>query len=201
MLQLLYPCNQYSPDKCLLCGGTFRNHLTLWWAKNFYTPYDRILDQVYQDGVVHAASSSRVDTRQNRKRPVQSSVQSHNTDDIDFCYHQRYVIDITRLFHGIRTKPEKTRVLQSAISQRYNQFMDDVTIESMEQRGRRNASSKQSSVKYVVPRTNADSDYFKLSVPTKVAIWLFARDMCLDAVDKLLDLEATDRERMKGGLS
>lgn len=51
ILQLLYP-NNYSTDRCLLCGGTFRDHLTLWWGKHLYTPFDRLLDRTLEEARV-----------------------------------------------------------------------------------------------------------------------------------------------------
>jgi hypothetical protein len=51
ILQLLYPSlRHYSPDSCVLCGGTYQDHLALAWAKHLYTPLDRRLDDDYKNG-------------------------------------------------------------------------------------------------------------------------------------------------------
>jgi hypothetical protein len=191
MLQLLYPCNQYSPDKCLLCGGTFRDHLTLWWAKNLYTPYDLYLDRVYQDGAVHSPME---DDKYTKLKTKNTKASSNTPLDVDFCYHRRYVIDVTHLLQGVQRQRDKRRILQREISQRYHHSLDDKTMDNVEQRhsvlvGK---SAKQPPVKYIVPRARIDSDLLRMSEPIKVTIWLFARDLCLGAVDKLLDLEAMD---------
>lgn len=34
ILQLLYPCSRYSPNECIVCGGSYPDHLELWWSKN-----------------------------------------------------------------------------------------------------------------------------------------------------------------------
>jgi hypothetical protein len=194
MLQLLYPCNQYSPDKCLLCGGTFRDHLTLWWAKNLYTPYDLYLDRIYKDGRVQTATETGSNVK---KRARKTRVSSNSPSDVDFCYHRRYVLDVTHLVQGIQRQRDKKRIVQREISERYHQVIDRKTMSRVEKR-RYAPVGKQPPVEYIVPRTYLDVDFLRMNGPTKVFLWLFARDLCLGAVDKLLDLEAIDRERSKG---
>lgn len=50
ILQLLYPCSRYSPDRCLICGGSFQDHIDLWWGKHRYRPYDRLTDAILESG-------------------------------------------------------------------------------------------------------------------------------------------------------
>jgi hypothetical protein len=195
MLQLLYPCNQYSPDKCLLCGGTFRDHLALWWAKNLYSPYDLHLDRVYKDGRINS-------TMQNdsiaKIRTTKTKTLSNSSPGVDFCYHRRYVLDVRHLLQGIQRQRDKKRIVQREILKRYHQIIDSKTMNRVEQR-RYAPVGKQSPVQYIVPNTYFDADFLRMNGPAKVFIWLFARDLCLSAVDKLLDLEAMDRERPQLG--
>lgn len=126
MLQLLYPAHRYSPDKCLICGGTFDDHLTLWWAKKklLYTPYDRILDETFQRGVVADEPSTAPPRRKNgasqttNRNRLASSVSSsgggdrslmdraqrrvRETDDregtaLKYIFHRQYVQDTSTL--------------------------------------------------------------------------------------------------------
>jgi hypothetical protein len=194
MLQLLYPCSQYSADKCLLCGGKFRDHLTLRWSKHFYTPFDRHLDRVHHDGVVNAVvnDDNHVKTKHNRASTSPPPTQSTSAD---FCYHFRYVLDITHLLQGIQNRRDRSRILQRAISQRYQQATDIFDLTSMEQRRVQSTSPKLPLVTYVVPRPDVNPDVLKVTTPTRIVIWLFAREVCLNAIDKLVNLEAMDRER------
>jgi hypothetical protein len=181
MLQLLYPCSQYRTDKCIFCGGTFQDHLTLWWSKHFYTPLDRYLDRVYQDGVVVRSA----ETNSGAKLSLSKTT---------FGYHHRYVLDITHLFDGIQKPREKLRILQRAISQQYKSNITNVRIDQMEQHKWRRLSS-QPEIKYVVPHADGLSGVLPLNAPTKTLILWMARDICLDAINKLLDLQAIDHKR------
>jgi len=49
LLQSLYPLSRHSPDQCLLCGQSFRDHLKSWWFSRLYTPYDIYLDRVIKE--------------------------------------------------------------------------------------------------------------------------------------------------------
>lgn len=194
MLQLLYPCSQYSPDKCLLCGGTFRDHLALWWAKNLYTPYDLYLDRVYKDGGVHLAVE---DSSNANMRNAKTKMSSNRPLDIEFSYHRKYVLDVTYLLHGVHRQRDKIQILQREISQRYHQIIDKKVMNRVERR-RHVPVGKDAPVEYIVPRPYFDANFLRMNGPAKVFIWLFARDVCLGAVDKLLDLEDIDRERSPG---
>jgi len=122
LLQLLYPCSRYKPDKCLLCGGHYKDHLTLSWAKHLYTPLDLYLDKITTDATAVSAvaggsasttattatatataSSNKKEQRNKsprgqhkktsrKKRKHQSS--STNTIPSIFNFHTRYVTDV-----------------------------------------------------------------------------------------------------------
>lgn len=50
ILASLYPLSRHGPDRCLICGQSFRNHLTNRWFPRLYTPYDLYLDDVRNAG-------------------------------------------------------------------------------------------------------------------------------------------------------
>jgi len=50
VLESLYPLSRHSPDRCLICGQSFRSHLTSWWFQRLYTPYDLYLDTIRREG-------------------------------------------------------------------------------------------------------------------------------------------------------
>jgi hypothetical protein len=88
ILQLLYPSlRHYRPDSCLLCGGTYQDHLALAWAKHLYTPLDRRLDDDYNKGrlemqgqedmtKISRHASQKVKAKTTRTRPSSSSFSS-----------------------------------------------------------------------------------------------------------------------------
>jgi hypothetical protein len=83
-LQLIYPCNQYSPDACIWCGGNHADHVDLAWSKkHLYSPFDMALDRVRKE----AASI------------VENKVWKDVPADITTIYgfHKRYVTDIDNL--------------------------------------------------------------------------------------------------------
>ena len=92
VLQLLYPCSRYSPDRCLICGGCFQDHLTLWWAKHLYTPYDLYLDRTLEECIDEETTHG--DYRMERNERRRNSRLDSRTNARYFFY-RRYVNDET----------------------------------------------------------------------------------------------------------
>lgn len=184
MLQLLYPCSQYSSDRCLLCGGTFRDHLTLWWAKHLYTPFDRFVDRVYRDGVVREIESS----NDNYSRKMKALPSVLNEPTTEYAFHRRYVLDISHVLRGITSQQQRTRVTQRELAK----WHPGIATDRMQQR-RFSALNDGSVVSYAIPKEIAYEQYLKKSKPMTVATWLIVREMFLAAVERLMDLEATDQ--------
>lgn len=196
MLQLLYPCSRYSVDKCVLCGGTFRDHLTLWWSKNLYTPFDRYLDQVYRDSVTKTVAvvveSDNINGKRSKLIKNESSAYHKDQKTEELGYHRQYVLDITTLFDNIQKPREKAKQLQRTIRQHYrsSSFIRQMSINTMEQR-MWPPFSKQSKIRYVIPRDSAMVDSVSsLAMRSNKSLFLsLARDICLDAIDQLIDLQ------------
>ena len=213
MLQLLYPCSRYNVDKCVLCGGTFRDHLTLWWSKHLYTPYDRYLDQVYHDSVTKTPTNAARSSHGKRRKSRSYVDNSDDESAVEFGYHRQYVLDITTLLDNIQKPSNKAKELHRTIQQRYHTstvpLHTGMNINAMEQRTWPRFS-KQSKIKYIVPRNNVNvhktinndssppaqpSSTTTVRRPSISFILWFARDICLDAIDQLLDIQ--NRERIK----
>ena len=197
MLQLLYPCSQYSPDKCMLCGGSFRDHLALWWSKHLYTPFDRLVDRVYRDGVVqqlpatdpaYSISKQRSGTKMQHDASLLTKEKSAQTD---FCFHRRYVLDITHLLQGVTDKREQPRIVQRAVAKQFPHVPKD----RMEQRKRLADAVGTPPIVYAVPKVTANEEYVHKSRPTTIVTWFIVKEMFLSAIENLIDLEETDRER------
>jgi hypothetical protein len=86
VLQLLYPCSRYSADSCAFCGGTFPDHMALSWAKNLYTPFDRYLDRVREEGIVLPLTKGSKPSKKKSAVAVAPAAPQH-------VFHRRYVYD------------------------------------------------------------------------------------------------------------
>jgi hypothetical protein len=133
ILKLLYPCSRYSPNKCMICGGSYPDHLELWWSKHLYSPYDQYLDNTYNDALVigeeietrKRTNRGRLDrnrTSRNRNRNRRSSVKTSSTplqtlsDPPTFNFHKRYVEDVSEIVRGIKDPREKMELVKNKLS-------------------------------------------------------------------------------------
>mmetsp|Transcript_112 Transcript_112/g.298 ORF Transcript_112/g.298 Transcript_112/m.298 type:complete len:332 (-) Transcript_112:52-1047(-) len=133
ILQLLYPCSRYSPNKCMICGGSYPDHLELWWSKHLYSPFDQYLDKTYNDALAiheddakqqhrHRRTSehyarngiyrNRVDRnrRMSLKNPSPSSSIQSLPDPPTFGFHKRYVEDISDIIRKVKDLPANEQV-------------------------------------------------------------------------------------------
>ena len=65
VLEKLYPPSQHVPDRCLVCGYSFDNHLKAWWFPHLYSPFDRHLDDIYE---AYAVSTDADQNNINKKK-------------------------------------------------------------------------------------------------------------------------------------
>lgn len=111
MLQLLYPCHRYSPDRCLLCGGCYKDHLILGWVKHLYKPFDRFLDKDFADSLVPAINKS-----QRKYSASDADIRRH-------AFHRRYVLDISNQIVDKKGNKlpyrERERILKQEFTQRF----------------------------------------------------------------------------------
>mmetsp|Transcript_47712 Transcript_47712/g.51570 ORF Transcript_47712/g.51570 Transcript_47712/m.51570 type:complete len:268 (+) Transcript_47712:300-1103(+) len=133
ILQLLYPCSRYSPNKCMICGGSAPDHLELWWSKhNLYSPFDQYLDKTYHDAlmiddedVVHAVSTDVGDASSvNRKRgrfrnkspPSIRTTPTIMTGPPSFAFHKRYVEDVSDIVNGVNDPKEQINLIKKKLT-------------------------------------------------------------------------------------
>ena len=133
VLQLLFPCDRFSPNKCALCGGSFPDHLELWWSTHLYSPFDQHLDKTYKDALnvvedeTKAVVNSNKNKNKNTRRPsfvrrnqqsgskpgrsspsMSSSTATTMKGPPSFSFHKRYVTDVSDLVRGA-DDPQKIR--------------------------------------------------------------------------------------------
>jgi len=172
ILQLLYPCSRYSPDRCIICGGTFADHLTLWWSKNLYTPFDRVLDKVSKEGTILPLSSEEQLARAKKDRSYYPS------SNPEYVFHKRYVLDVSSLLKGLSSKYQEKRVLQRAVQQ------NPAITGPFEKK-----KVGELNVTFLVPATKPK--------PRPSVTFELVRAMFLNAVEALMYLEASENETLE----
>jgi hypothetical protein len=186
ILQLLYPgSSRYSPDRCIFCGGSFPDHLTLWWSKNMYTPFDLLLDKVYKQGVVVVQNQEDNDDHgQTRRGKIAGSAgsQPEEGQKTDYLYHRRYVTEADELvdFHK-KIKREKKWATKKYAAQAANHplLLTDSPLEKKYVQLGGNHK-----LQYVIPSPKFQGDNKVLGDGMNLV-----RDIVLNAVDTLIRLE------------
>ncbi|CAB9501989.1 expressed unknown protein [Seminavis robusta] len=221
VLQLLYPCSRYSSDRCMICGGTYRDHLTLWWAKQLYTPLDQYLDKTYQRAVVletHSSSSSSHSHKRSsprRTRPSGSTLGGRRRRSTVgkpkpapttisptkvFAFHRHYVTDVNTLTEGIKNKKERRQKLRKELTKMSHK------AGPMEVR-----ILAENKVTYVVPSpldqspsTNKHNDKPSSASATdddnkqrKSALWMFSRSLVLGAMDRMIMMQEMENDKIR----
>ena len=146
ILQLLYPCSRYSPNKCMICGGSAPDHLELWWSKQLYSPFDQYLDKTYnealtidddKDAMTIAAintdgtsrkrgSTNRLNNnnnnhnnrrvRNNKSRSSTTATNTIITGPPSFAFHKRYVEDVSDIVNAVKDRKEQVKLIMKKIS-------------------------------------------------------------------------------------
>lgn len=197
ILQLLYPSRKrYSPDKCMLCGGSFRDHLLLWWTKcnGLYTPFDLQLDRVYQTGVETYAPAPPKEAkaiRANRKsnHGAHNSHPSFTHPRVRFQYHRKYVSEGEDI-HGLTES-------KSNVSMNRTRDRDTKNL------GKRNSSpSIPSDDRFEVREIPLTARIMRYTIPlskTQSLAFSVSREIVLNACNNLIrlqDYEQQKREEM-----
>ncbi len=92
MLQLLHPLRRYSTDRCVFCGGSFHDHLELWWSqKHLYKPFDLHLDMILKKGV-----EEKVVLPSRRRKGKYNKGVAPAVTSTEHVFHRRYVQDETK---------------------------------------------------------------------------------------------------------
>ena len=116
---MIYPCTRYNPSKCMRCGGSFRDHLRLWWSKtHLYSPFDRYLDQTYEKGMApHVAKHQRRPRKQ--RETTTTATKNHPTGKAPtkYSFHRAYVLDIQDVWGDTERPRDRRRALKQAVSE------------------------------------------------------------------------------------
>jgi hypothetical protein len=178
MLQLLYPCTRYSPDKCLLCGGTFRDHLTLWWSKHLYTAFDLHVGRTMKDGVVQRDPSG----------PSSKSNKKQLSRQTDFIFHRKYVTDIGQILQDktLGEKKKSTMIKQQVMKRCASHVKNPEDLQML----MRTITADDNELVSFVVTSPVESGRVSVTLLTIRAIFLLA-------VENLVSFEAIDRIRIR----
>lgn len=192
MLQLLYPCSRYSPNRCLVCGGSFPDHLELWWSKHAYAPFDRHLDGTYCNALIVNEEVDQISTKSRRgvrEKPKAAQVQT--TVAPSYAFHRGYVLDISQEL----TPEDKSSSSSSSVADlalRLEKAKEKIAKEKTWSGGSKvRLLSLLPAIAYAVPDVAGESRKGLALVMRSV------RAQVLHAIDSLLDLQEKENQKFK----
>eukprot|EP00980_Cylindrotheca_fusiformis_P006551 scaffold1384_cov116-Cylindrotheca_fusiformis.AAC.29 len=181
ILQLLYPCSRYSPNRCIVCGGSFPDHLELWWSKHLYTPFDRVIDRTYKEGVRidEGMKDNRNAKKRDSKKPTPAVVGPPR-----YAFHRHYVEDVNDLIEGVKGFENQMNVLKKKLSKdqrKKKNSLDRMTLTRFQESG----------VAYLTPELQLKSG--------KRPSWALriARGLCLINLEYLVGLQENENEKLR----
>lgn len=203
ILQLLYPCSRYSPDRCIACGGSFRDHLTLWWAKHLYTPFDRNMDNTYAAGSVLEPTFPGLATTRRRRNRSRSSSSSANrgkkrttssskkkSEPVPmmrvYAFHKRYVTDLDSL------APE-VKVWNTELRRKVDREKGKIESKIGWRMEWRRVISTEKKMFYAVPTSAPINGEPRKTSATET----FMRYVVLGAVDRLIGLQEAENDKIR----
>lgn len=174
ILQLLYPCSRYSPNKCLVCGGGFPDHLELWWSKHLYTPFDRHLDATYQAALALPEPENASQRRgRNTKAPI-------ITGPPTFSFHKKYVEDVSDI---IKEETDRKKQMQR-VAKKYSRDQKKLTGWTMQ-------TFPSLNIGYILPPMDREGD----KRPSLTL--LLVRSTVLGSFNNFLYLQETENAKIK----
>jgi hypothetical protein len=180
ILQLLYPCTRYAPNKCLICGGTFPDHLELWWSKHLYTPFDQWLDKTYNAAMDLSESSNLKNKSSNKSGRTEHQSQIMEQPP-SFAFHKRYVEDITHLA-TIENSQERRAAIKNWLEKQRKTRAGGITLRVGSSAG----------VTYATAIPNGDKSF-----RNSLAEWLSF--VVLGAVDEMIQFQELENKKRKVG--
>lgn len=106
LLHILHPICPKSKDPCLICGGNYRDHMTLRWAKHLYRPFDLHIDRTFRDGYRNLELlETTTRTKKKRQRiPVPNPIQ--------LSFHKRYMKDVSDRLSAANNEETQSGILE-----------------------------------------------------------------------------------------
>lgn len=181
ILQLLYPCRQYSPNKCIVCGGSFPDHLELWWSKNLYTPFDMYMDKTYEDAL---QIDDGVEGTRNERKGASKKTTPAIFGPPTYSFHRRYVQDVSDLIHGVDGFENQMRVLRQKLrkdSKRQSEIAHNLRLTRFPECG----------IAYVTPQAKSENGK-RLSWALRIA-----RSLCLNSLENFVRLQESENIRLR----
>mmetsp|Transcript_13718 Transcript_13718/g.25721 ORF Transcript_13718/g.25721 Transcript_13718/m.25721 type:complete len:189 (+) Transcript_13718:3-569(+) len=113
----------------MICGGSYPDHLELWWSKHLYSPYDQYLDKTYTEAMTiseekQPKTGSRSNsyhqktggTNRSKQRTSSSSTSPQVVGTPSFGFHKRYVRDVSDIVQGVKDPREQVKLIKKKFS-------------------------------------------------------------------------------------
>ena len=182
ILQLLYPCTRYAPNRCMVCGGSFSDHLQLWWSKNLYTPWDLYMDKTYKEGEVVDEDES-TKSRRGRKQTRPAIVSAPR-----YAFHKQYVQDVSDVIKGVKSFQEQKKLLREKLESSNKRGSKKKPLDQL-----RLTRFPEYGVAYLTPaEPKADANGKRPSFTLG-----FARALCLIRLENLVADQEYENERLQ----
>ena len=203
ILESLYPPSNHGPDKCLICGLSFRDHLQCWWYPHLYSSYDRHLDEIRRNGIVYDNNNQEGDVLRSKEKssgqnlsyssirrnvyetglsPIFSQSNNKGNDNKSgrLSYHSRYVREVNNSDQNNKKPQSQNRITRKSFRAKKRKSFDKDGYETLTVAG----------LKYSVPMVQFDKN-------NNVGDFLLvtARVFTLTKLDQLLWIQRFENRR------
>lgn len=212
ILQLLYPCSRYAPNKCLVCGGNYADHLELRWSSHLYKPFDLHIDKTYREGLLiggrpmEGSSSTKKNNNKSYKRSTSSSSSGnrrsgrnkHRTSTPkvlkrppSFGFHRRYVYDVSDMVFNSSEK-EFNRV-KERVKEKFLKMNELRGVEQL-----RLTRFPEYKVAYLTPQITTTSNKTGREGRRRSSFVLkLGRFLCLNQLHNLVAMQESENKRLQ----
>lgn len=135
----------------MICGGTYPDHLELWWSKHLYSPFDRYLDKTYNDALVlstdgsdgSGTASANPSGRRNNKVGTTNKGGSKGSSSAQvvvvdnppsYAFHRRYVHDVSHIVRDVHNPQERKELIRKNLISNRKQMNFDSRHDDPEQK-------------------------------------------------------------------
>lgn len=174
LLQLLHPHCPRSKHTCLICGGTYRDHMTLAWGKHLYRPFDLHLDRTFRFGYRTKENMLTGSCNGKETRTSGNTQQLPIRNEIQLTFHRQYIQDVTERLKNIIAKEDQTKAMKESTENISRIAVRTITV----------LPSKRM---YVVPADEPE---------IKNILFPFVRAILLNRINTLIDIEHMEEEEL-----
>lgn len=188
ILQLLYPCSRYSPNKCLICGGSYPDHLELWWSKHLYTPFDRHLDETYHSALTLNSEQEAVTMKPTKAKGRNSKAPIIITTAPSFAFHKKYVEDVSDVITKEGNRTKQMQLIMEKYIRNKKQKLSGWTMQTF----------PRFQVGYILPPIEQQDDTDSGNNAKPCLVHGIVRSIVLGAFNNYIYLQETENAKLQG---